>query len=81
MFGCKNCYSVKLITSIYLAIIALSSYCLIYNDKNIARGLFLIQIIYKFIMFAIFDYYATNIITIVNLIMIPFLALGLQIGF
>ena len=75
MFGCKNCYSVKLITSIYLAIIALSSYCLIYNDKNIARGLFLIQIIYKFIMFAI------NIITIVNLIMIPFLVLGLQIGF
>jgi len=81
IFGCKNCYSVNLITSIYLAIIILSSYCLIYNDRNVARGLFLVQIIYKIIMFALFDAYATNMITIVNLMMIPLLAIGLYIGF
>ena len=78
--GCKNCYSVKLITSIYLAIIILSSYCLIYNDRNVARGLFLVQIIYKIIMFAIFDAYAINMMTIANLMMILFLAFTLYIG-
>jgi hypothetical protein len=43
-FGCKNCYSVKLI------------------------------------MFALFDAYATNMITVINLMMIPILAFSLYIG-
>jgi hypothetical protein len=80
-FGCKNCYAAKLVLSIYLSIIGLSSYCLIFNDKSIARSLFLMQIIYKIIMFAVFDTYATNMITIVNLMMIPILFISLQIGF
>jgi hypothetical protein len=80
-FGCKNCYAFKLIISIYLSIIGLSGYCLIFNDKSIARSLFLMQIIYKIIMFAVFDVFATNIITIINLMMIPLLALSLYIEF
>jgi len=75
-FGCKKCYASKLIISIYLSIIGLSMYCLIYNNKNLARGLFLMQIIYKIIMFLLFDIMAINMITIINLIMIPFLAIG-----
>jgi hypothetical protein len=80
-FGCKNCYAVQLVISFYISIIALSSYCLIYNDKVLARGLFLVQIIHKLIMFSVFDAYEKNMITVVNIIMIPLLALSLYIGF
>lgn len=81
IFGCGNCYSVRLILSIYLSIIIVSIYCLLKDEKQIAKGLYLFQIIYKIIMFVIFDAYMNIIITGINVAMIPFLVLGLYFSF
>ena len=44
---------------------------------NVAKGLFLVQIIYKLVLFVLFDTNATNIITRMNLMIIPFLAFSI----
>jgi hypothetical protein len=49
IFGCTNCYAIQLILSFYISIFAISCYCLLYNDMNVAKGLFLVQIIYKLV--------------------------------
>lgn len=81
IFGCGNCYSVRLILSIYLSIILVSIYCLYANKKKIAKGLYMFQIIYKLIMFLLFDAYMNSIITGINVAMIPFLSLGFYLIF
>lgn len=81
VFGCNHCYSLQLVISMYISIIIISIYCLTFNNAIVARGLFFLQIIYKLIMFFIFDAYAKNIVTITNLIMIPLLFISLHIGF
>lgn len=73
-------FSVYLII-FYICIILLSIYCIIYNDEFIARSLFLFLIIYRLILFTLFDIYATNMIKIINVIMILFLGISLYIGF
>jgi hypothetical protein len=77
IFGCIDCYAIQLVLSFYISIFAISCYCLIYNDMNVAKGLFLVQIIYKLVLFVLFDTNATNIITRMNLMIIPFLAFSI----
>ena len=79
-FGKKNPYSVHLII-FYISIIFLSIYSILFDDKFIARSLFLMLIIYKLILFTLFDIYTTDIIKIINLIIIIFLGISLYIGF
>jgi hypothetical protein len=73
-------FSVYLII-FYICIILLSIYCIIYDDEFIARSLFLFLIIYRLILFTLFDIYATDMIKIIKVIMILFLGISLFIGF
>ena len=63
-----NCYAIQLVLSFYISIFATSCYCLIYNDINVAKGLFL---------FVLFDINSINIITRINLMIIPLLAFSI----
>jgi hypothetical protein len=75
----KNC-SVYLII-FYVSIILLSIYCIICDDIFIARSLVLLLIIYRLILFTLFDIDATDMIKIIKVIMILFLGISLYIGF
>jgi hypothetical protein len=65
----------------YISIILLSIYCIIYDDKFIAESLFLLLIIYRLILFTLFDIDATDMIKIIKVIMILILGISLYIGF
>ena len=73
-------FSVYLII-FYISIILLSIYCIIYDDKFSASSLFLFLIIYRLILFTLFDIYATDIMKIINVVMILFIGISLYNGF
>ncbi len=73
-------FSVYLII-FYISIILLSIYCIIYDDEFIARSLFLFLIIYRLILFTLFDIYSTDMIKIIKVLMLLFIGISLYIGF
>ena len=73
-------FSVYLII-FYISIILLSIYCIIYDDEFIASSLFLFLIIYRLILFTLFDIYASDMIKIIKVLMLLFIGISLYIGF
>jgi hypothetical protein len=65
----------------YISIILLSFYCIINDDEFIARSLFLFLIIYRLILFTLFDIYSTDMIKIIKVLMLLFIGISLYIGF
>ena len=67
----------KPLISIWLCVLLTSMYCIFYESIQVAKYMYLFQIVYKVSMFLYFDKYAKNIITKTNIAIIPVLVYSL----